>query len=102
MFQNFHQFRESTLTPKLYGEERKKYKILLVGNIGVGKSSLVNSLRTVSGSEHDRIVAPATIQATGTYSTTKEVFLFISNKMRVIMFGLNNIYLIPISKSTST
>ena len=99
MLQNVQTFQETTLKPKLYGEGRKKYKILLVGNIGVGKSSLVNSFRTVSGSEHGRIVAPATIQATGTYSTTKEVFLFISNKVRAIIFGLNNNYLMPISRS---
>ena len=61
--------------PSLYGN-RKTYNILLVGVCGAGKSSLINSLRTVCSKNADEISAAATVQAAGSYSTTMKVFLY--------------------------
>ena len=73
--------------PKLHdnkgSRKRKTYNVLLAGMIGAGKSSLVNSLRSVSSHEVDKTTAPAAFQATGTYSTTKQVLSTKANILKV-------------------
>ena len=59
--------------PKTYG--RNIYNILLIGNVGAGKSSLANSICTVADdTQDDEILHPAQAQRTdGTKSITFKV-----------------------------
>ena len=60
----------SVLNPDMH--DRRKYNILLVGEVGAGKSSLVNSFTTIAGNERET-QQPATARTSLGSTVTRSV-----------------------------
>ena len=70
--QDYANYKREVLSPATF--DHSIYNVLLVGNVGAGKSSLVNMICTVTDPDQDNeILHPAVIRRVESGSTTFQV-----------------------------